>query len=168
MQARNANVTNYLFSSIHVHWFIIVTIVCEVHFSCCCMVDTNIAVKNAFILCDNNASCGAKCYRDYIIPSDYTEEFYGYQNGVWKPIASACKRNRFVDIRRCSTVIMLQYCNATQKFSWCYRERILQYLPGVSSKCYRNVYLFNGWLRGVFEFKFKTNLFCPFFLIVSL
>lgn len=79
-----------------------------------------------------------------------------------------CRLWCFVDIRRCSTVIMLQYCNATQQFSWCYRERILQYLPGVPSKCFGNVYLFNGWLRGVFEFKFKTHLFCPFFLIVSL
>lgn len=56
------------------------------------MGDTNIAVENAFILCDNNASCSAKCYRGYIFPSGYTEESYGYQNGVWKPIASACKR----------------------------------------------------------------------------
>lgn len=56
------------------------------------MGDTNIAVDNAFILCDNNASCSAKCYRGYIFPSGYTEESYGYQNGVWKPIASACKR----------------------------------------------------------------------------
>lgn len=81
------------------------------------MVDTNIAVENAFILCDNNASCGAKCYLGYIIPSEYTEESYGYQNEVWKPIASACKRKNFVDIRRCSTVFMLQYCNATQQLS---------------------------------------------------
>lgn len=79
-----------------------------------------------------------------------------------------CRLWCFVDIRRCSTVIMLQYCNATQQFSWCYRERNLQYLPGGVSKCYSNVYLFNGWLWGVFEFIFKTNLFCLFFLIVYL
>lgn len=54
------------------------------------MGDTDIAVENAFILCDKNA--GAKCYRGYIFPSGYTEESYRYQNGVWKPIASACKR----------------------------------------------------------------------------
>lgn len=53
------------------------------------MGDTNIAVENAFILCDKNASSGAKCYRGY------TEESYGYTNGVWKPIASACKRKSF-------------------------------------------------------------------------
>lgn len=58
------------------------------------MGDTNIAVENAFILCDNNASCSAKCYGGYIFPSGYTEESYRYQNGVWKPIASACKRKR--------------------------------------------------------------------------
>lgn len=56
------------------------------------MGDTNIAVENALFLCDKNASCGAKCYRGYIFPSGYTEESYGYMNGVWKPIASACKR----------------------------------------------------------------------------
>lgn len=59
------------------------------------MGDTNIAVENAFILCDKNASSGAKCYRGYIFPSGYTEESYGYTNGVWKPIAPACKRKRF-------------------------------------------------------------------------
>nr|XP_034332900.1 uncharacterized protein LOC117691283 [Crassostrea gigas] len=56
------------------------------------MGDTNIAVENAFVMCDKNASCCAKCYRGYIFPSGYTEESYRYMNGVWKPIASACKR----------------------------------------------------------------------------
>lgn len=56
------------------------------------MGDTNIAVENAFISCDTNSSCAAKCYRGYIFPSGDTEESYRCQNGVWKPIALACKR----------------------------------------------------------------------------